>query len=183
MKLTMHLLLERLPSPISPLLVVTDCEGILRALEFADCEARMHRLLRQHYGDYTLREDATPTSLARALEAYFAGHIDGLADVKVATGGTPFQRKVWHALRAIPPGRTVSYGQLAASLGDARASRAAGSANAANPIGIVVPCHRVVGANGALTGYAGGLARKRWLLDHERRFARQGASGIVRATV
>ncbi len=112
----MHLLLERLPSPISPLLVVTDREGILRALDFADCEARMHRWLRQHYGDYTLREGATPTSLARALEAYFAGRIDGLADVKVATGGTPFQRKVWHALRAIPPGRTVSYGQLAASL-------------------------------------------------------------------
>jgi O-6-methylguanine DNA methyltransferase len=181
MKLTMHLLFERLPSPISPLLVVTDGEGILRALDFADGEARMHRLLRQHYGDYTLREGATPTSLARALEAYFAGRIDRLADVEVATGGTPFQRKVWHALRAIPPGRTVSYGQLAASLGDARASRAAGSANGANPIAIVVPCHRVVGANGALAGYAGGLARKRWLLDHERRFGRHGASGMASA--
>lgn len=131
----------------------------------------MHRLLRQHYGDHTLQEGAAPASLARALEAYFGGRIDSLAGVKVATGGTPFQRKVWHALRAIPPGITVSYGQLAASLGDANASRAAGSANGANPIAIVVPCHRVVGANGALTGYAGGLTRKRWLLDHERRFA------------
>jgi O-6-methylguanine DNA methyltransferase len=167
----MHLRLERLASPIGSLLLVTDSEGFLRALEFADCEARLHRLLREHYGDYTLRERAAPISLTRALGAYFDGRIDVLAGVEVATGGTSFQRKVWRALRAIPAGRTTSYGQLAASLGDARASRAVGSANGANPIAIVVPCHRVIGANAALSGYAGGLPRKQWLLDHETRFS------------
>lgn len=169
----MHLKLERLTSPISPLLLVTDSEGVLRALEFADCERRMQRLSREHYVHYTLREGAAPVSLTRALEAYFSGHVHAFTGVAVATGGTAFQRKVWQALRTIPAGRTISYGQLAASLGDAKASRAVGSANAANPIAIVVPCHRVLGTNGALTGYAGGLPRKRWLLDHEKRFAAQ----------
>lgn len=127
----------------------------------------MRRLLGQHYGDYTLGDGAAPASLTQALEAYFEGRIDALAGLEVATGGTPFQRRVWMALRAIPAGRTISYGKLAATLGVASASRAAGSANGANPIAIVVPCHRVIGANGTLTGYAGGLSRKRWLLDHE----------------
>jgi methylated-DNA-[protein]-cysteine S-methyltransferase len=85
----------------------------------------------------------------------------------VATGGTPFQRRVWSALREIPVGRTVSYGALAQQLGQPSAARAVGLANGRNPIGIVVPCHRVIGSNAALTGYAGGLARKRWLLEHE----------------
>ena len=88
--------------------------------------------------------------------------------VRTATGGTSFQRAVWRALRAIKPGTTKSYGQIAASIGRPTASRAVGAANGANPIAIVVPCHRVIGANGALTGYGGGLPRKRWLLDHER---------------
>ncbi len=176
----MHLWLERMASPISRLLLVTDSEGVLRALEFADCETRLHRLLREHYGDYTLREGAAPIALTRALEAYFNGRIDVLAGVEVATGGTSFQRKVWRALRAIPTGRTISYGQLAASLGNAKASRAVGSANGANPIAIVVPCHRVIGANGALSGYAGGLRRKRWLLDHEGRFSSLAACTAAR---
>src|SRR5207244_1075492 len=107
----------------------------------------------------------------RALEAYFAGRIDALAEIRTATGGTHFQREVWNALRGIPAGATISYGQLAASLGRAGASRAVGAANGANPIPIVVPCHRVIGANGTLTGYGGGLAHKRWLLDHEATFA------------
>jgi len=157
----MHLLLEHWASPVSPLLLVTDDEGTLRALEFDDHEDRMHRLLRTHYGPYTLDEGPAPASLKRALEAYFKGHIDALDVVKTATGGTPFQREVWKALRAIPAGATKTYGQLAASLGCPTASRAVGAANGANPIGIVVPCHRVVG----------GLPRKRWLLDHESRFA------------
>ena len=167
----MRLQLERRASPISSLLLVTDDAGILRALEFADHEARMHRLLRLHYGDYTLREGAAPASLTRALDDYFDGSTDGLGDVRVATGGTPFQREVWKALRAIPAGTTISYGRLAAKLGRADASRAVGAANGANPIAIVVPCHRVIGANGTLTGYAGGLPHKQWLLDHERQFA------------
>jgi methylated-DNA-[protein]-cysteine S-methyltransferase len=156
------------------LLLVTDDDGVLRALEFADHEARMHRRLREHYGGYTLREGAAaaaPASVTRALDAYFDGSTDALADVRTATGGTPFQREVWDALGEIPPGTTVSYGQLAAGLGRAGSSRAVGAANGANPIAIVVPCHRVIGANGTLTGYGGGLPRKQWLLDHECRFA------------
>jgi methylated-DNA-[protein]-cysteine S-methyltransferase len=175
----MHLRLERRTSPISSLLLVTDNDGVLRALEFADHEARMHRLLGEHYGGYTLQEGAAPVSLTRALDAYFDGSIDVLADVRIATGGTPFQREVWNALRAIPAGTTITYGQLAASLGDAGASRAVGAANAANPVPIVVPCHRVIGANGALTGYGGGLPRKQWLLDHEGRFSSIAAGAPV----
>jgi O-6-methylguanine DNA methyltransferase len=153
-----------------PMLIVTDDDGILRALEFGDHESRMDRLLRDHYGDCTLEKGAAPDSLKRTLQAYFDGDLDVLAEVRVATGGTPFQREVWNALRDIPAGTTISYGQLAAKLGRAGASRAVGSANGANPIPIVVPCHRVIGANGTLTGYGGGLAHKKWLLDHEARF-------------
>jgi O-6-methylguanine DNA methyltransferase len=167
----MHLRLERWASPISPLLVVTDDDGVLRALDFPDYEARMHRLLREHYGDYTLQDGSAPVALTAALDAYFAGDLDAIADVKTATGGTPFQREVWNALRAIPAGAPISYGQLATSLGRAGAGRAVGAANGANPIAIVVPCHRVIGADGTLTGYGGGLPRKQWLLDHEARFA------------
>jgi O-6-methylguanine DNA methyltransferase len=167
----MHFRLERWASPISPLLLVTDTKGILRALEYADYEPRMHWLLRRHYGSYTLEEGAAPLSLTQALDAYFAGCIDVLAGVEIATGGTPFQGRVWRALRAIPAGTTVSYGQLAGHLGENKASRAVGAANGANPIAIVVPCHRVIGANGGLTGYAGGILRKQWLLEHEASFS------------
>jgi methylated-DNA-[protein]-cysteine S-methyltransferase len=167
----MHLRLERWGSAVFPLLLVTDTKGILRALEYADCEARLHGLLRHHYGSYTLEEGAAPLSLTQALDAYFGGRIDVLASVEIATGGTRFQRRVWRALRAIPAGTTVSYGQRAESLGESGASRAVGAANGANPIAIVVPCHRVIGANGELTGYAGGLPRKQWLLEHEARFS------------
>jgi methylated-DNA-[protein]-cysteine S-methyltransferase len=167
----MNLLLERWASPLCPLLLVTDADGILRALEFDDHESRLHRLLRDHYGAYTLQEGAAPSVVTRALNAYFQGDLDALIDVRTATGGTPFQREVWKALRAIPAGTTVSYGQLAARVGRPAASRAVGAANGANPIPIVVPCHRVIGANGTLTGFGGGLPRKRWLLDHESRSA------------
>jgi O-6-methylguanine DNA methyltransferase len=167
----MRLRLERLESPVSPLLLVTDTEGILRALDFADYEPRMLRLLRDHYRDYMLEEGDAPISLTRALEAYFQGDLDALVGVETATGGTPFQREVWKALRLIPAGVTFSYGQLASTIGRPGASRAVGAANGANPIAIVVPCHRIIGANGTLTGYGGGIPRKQWLLDHEARFA------------
>jgi len=167
----MNLLIEPWMSPLATLLLVTDDEGTLRALEFADLADRMHRLLQTYYGSYTLEEGAAPEPLKQALSAYFKGDLDALADVEVAMAGTPFQREVWSALRAIPAGTTVSYGQLAANLGRKEASRAVGAANGANPIPIVVPCHRVIGANGSLTGFGGGLPRKRWLLDHESRFA------------
>jgi methylated-DNA-[protein]-cysteine S-methyltransferase len=103
----------------------------------------------------------------RAVEAYFGGDLTAFDAVVVKTGGTVFQQAVWAALRAIPAGETRSYGQLAAAIGSPRAVRAVGLANGSNPVGVIVPCHRVIGANGTLTGYAGGLERKRWLLAHE----------------
>jgi methylated-DNA-[protein]-cysteine S-methyltransferase len=153
------------------MLLVTDGEGALRALDFADHEARCRRLLRRHYGDDALVDGSAPAAIGAALARFFAGELEAIESVTVHTNGTAFQRRVWSALRAIPAGTTVSYGQLAATLGQPTASRAVGLANGANPIGIVVPCHRVIGSNGALTGYGGGLERKRWLLAHEREWS------------
>jgi methylated-DNA-[protein]-cysteine S-methyltransferase len=164
--------LARLPTPVGTALVVSDPRGRLRAFDWEDYEPRLRRLLRRHYGEgVELRDGPAPAAIAEALAAYFAGNLSALDRLETATGGTGFQREVWAALRAIPPGRTVSYGELAARLGRPKAVRAVGLANGANPVGLVVPCHRVVGARGELTGYAGGLDRKRWLLQHEARHA------------
>jgi methylated-DNA-[protein]-cysteine S-methyltransferase len=160
--------LDRLDTPIGIALLVTDDDGTLRAFDWAEYEARMRRLLARHYGpDVQLEDGAAPQPLRTALQAYFAGDLRRLDDITCRTAGTPFQRSVWAALRTIPAGQTLSYGTLAARLGTPAAVRAVGLANGANPIGVVVPCHRVIGANGSLTGYGGGLERKRWLLAHE----------------
>ncbi len=164
---TMRLTLTRYTAPVATLLVVTDAEGCIRALDFADYEERMRRLLARHYGAFELVDGAAPAAITTALDAYFAGDMTALDTIPVATGGTEFQRSVWTALRTIPSGTTTGYGALAAKLGKPGAARAVGLANGSNPIGIVVPCHRVIGASGALTGYAGGVERKRWLLEHE----------------
>ena len=164
---TMELTLSRYAAPVAELLLVTDAQGQLRALDFGDFGERMRRLLARHYGVVTLVEGAAPAAITAALDAYFSGNLKALDAVPVATGGTDFQRSVWAALRAIPAGQTRGYGELAAALGKPGAARAVGLANGNNPVGIVVPCHRVIGASGALTGYAGGVARKRWLLAHE----------------
>jgi O-6-methylguanine DNA methyltransferase len=151
-------------------MIVTDDEGILRALEFGDEEERLRRHLRGHYRDYQLEEGPAPRQITRAVDAYFEGDLEQINELATATNGTEFQREVWKALRTIPAGTTMSYGQLASNIGHAGSSRAVGAANGSNPIAIVVPCHRVIGANGTLTGYGGGLPRKKWLLDHEARF-------------
>lgn len=162
------LILSRRPSPLGLMLLLTDEEGRLRALDWEDCAQRMYRLLGRHYANpVTIITGEPPAAVVRALDAYFDGHPDSVDDLAVATGGTAFQRSVWAALRGIPCGRTTSYGGIAAAIGRPSAARAVGMANGANPIGIVVPCHRVIGGNGALTGYAGGIERKRWLLAHE----------------
>jgi methylated-DNA-[protein]-cysteine S-methyltransferase len=162
-----NLLLEHLPTPIGEMLLVTDDRERLRALDWKDHEERMRRLLRLHYGSsWSLRPGSSP-GVRAALEAYFAGEIGAIDRVRVETAGTPFQREVWAALRRIPAGDTMSYGGLAARIGRRSAVRAVGLANGANPVGIVVPCHRVIGADATLTGYGGGLERKRWLLKHE----------------
>src|SRR5580704_5549334 len=162
------LLLDRLSTPIGVMLLVTDDRERLRALDWDDHEERMRRLLRLHYGPggHTLRAGSA-RSVRASLEAYFAGDLGAIDRVPVETGGTPFQREVWAALRRIPAGETMSYGALAARIERRSAVRAVGRANGANPVGIVVPCHRVIGADASLTGYGGGLDRKRWLLRHE----------------
>ncbi|MGI8742225.1 MAG: methylated-DNA--[protein]-cysteine S-methyltransferase [Bryobacteraceae bacterium] len=162
----MNLLVDRIPSPIGAILLVTDGEA-LRALYFDDYEERMHLQLRRHYGVYKLTSGRTPATIGDEIRAYFDGDLAAITRVPVETGGTAFQRKVWTALREIPAGTTLTYGELAAAIGTPKASRAVGLANGSNPAGIVVPCHRVIGANGTLTGYGGGMERKRWLLTHE----------------
>ncbi|HYC66843.1 methylated-DNA--[protein]-cysteine S-methyltransferase [Brevundimonas sp.] len=161
------LTLDHVATPVGEVLLVTDAEGAVRALDFADYEARMMRLLGRHSPGSSLTPGRAPETVRRAVEAYFSGNVRALDGLTVKTGGTEFQRTVWAALRAIPPGETRSYGQLAAAIGSPRAVRAAGLANGQNPVAVIVPCHRVIGANGTLTGYAGGLERKRWLLNHE----------------
>ena len=157
------LTLERLATPLGEMLIVTAGERV-RAIDFSDCEARLWRSL----GPIdAVAPRSGPSATARQLEAYFDGVLDAIDEIEIAIGGTAFQRAVWAALRRIAPGTRTSYGALAASLGHPRAARAVGAANAANPVSIVVPCHRLTGVDGALTGYAGGLARKAWLRAHE----------------
>lgn len=115
-----------------------------------------------------VRDDHGLREARRQLEAYFAGELE-LFDLPVAMHGTPFQLRVWEALRSIPFGETVSYAEIARRIGNATAVRAVGAANGRNPVPIVVPCHRVIGADGSLTGYGGGIERKKWLLAHEGR--------------
>jgi methylated-DNA-[protein]-cysteine S-methyltransferase len=111
--------------------------------------------------------DGFPRKLQRRLRAYFDGDLHALDDIDVAPAGTDFERRVWRLLRRIPPGRTLSYGELAHKLGVPGAARAVGGACGRNPIALVIPCHRVIGADGSVTGYGGGVERKRWLLRHE----------------
>ena len=160
--------LDRLTTPIGVALLVTDRDGVLCALDWEDHDARMRALLRLQHGPVSLTEAAAPRAITQALSAYFEGELARLGDIPWRVAGTPFQRKVWTALPTIPPGQTMSYGALAARLGSPRAMRAVGHANGANPISVVIPCHRLIGANGSLVKYGGGLARKRWLLSHER---------------
>jgi methylated-DNA-[protein]-cysteine S-methyltransferase len=166
---TLRFVLDHAPTPIGPISIVADDAGTLRGLHFADGEDRLLHQLRQHYGTagFTLEPGRDPGGLTSALEAYFRGELRAIERLPVETRGTPFQRSVWEALRAIPCGTTVSYSDLARRIGRPAAVRAVGLANGANPVAVVLPCHRVVGAGGSLTGYGGGLSRKRWLLAHE----------------
>ena len=159
--------LDRLQTPIGTALLVTDAGGVLRALDWEEHEPRMRELLRLQYGALVLEDARSPKDLRSALTAYFKGDLDRLKTIKWRVAGTPFQQKVWTALPKIPAGTTMSYGALAAKLNAPKAMRAVGHANGSNPISVVVPCHRLIGANGALVKYGGGLERKRWLLEHE----------------
>ncbi len=153
-----------LESPLGPLHLAL-VAGRLVALTFTPQERA--RILQRHGITAGATQDPARREVEARLGAYFAGELAALEPLPVALAGTPFQRAVWQALRAIPPGTTESYGHLAARLGRPRACRAVGQAVGANPVSLVLPCHRVVGRAGGLVGFGGGLARKRWLLAHE----------------
>jgi len=162
------LILDQLLTPLGTALILTDKTENLRALDWSDYEDRMYRLLRLHYGtDYEIVEGMRLSKASLLIGKYFAGDLKAIDKIKIATNGTPFQKKVWTALRKIPAGKTITYAALAKKLGAPGAVRAVGGANGANPIGVVVPCHRMIGTSGKLTGYGGGLHRKKYLLEHE----------------
>lgn len=162
LKLTLH----RQESPMGECIIASD-GAKLYALDMHGDEIELRKILAKHYPGCQVDASTHPHPWVNEFNAYFDGRIDALDALPVAEPGTEFQRKVWKELRKIPAGATKSYGELAKAIGQPTASRAVGLANGANPIGIVVPCHRVIGADGSLTGYGGGLDRKKWLLRHE----------------
>jgi methylated-DNA-[protein]-cysteine S-methyltransferase len=156
-------------SPLGGLLLAWT-DNRLVSLDYEDFQERYDRLLHRRFPQCIAGNAAIPRSIRSVLDAYFAGATEGVDELEVELGGSAFENRVWQSLRAIKPGTTATYGTLASNLGVSNGARAVGRANSMNPIAIVVPCHRVIGANSSLTGYAGGLERKRWLLEHERRF-------------
>ena len=170
----MNLAIDTFGSPVGPLTLASDGRALV-ALEFGTPADHALAQLRARFGDAVpIREVRDPEGFTSRVHAYFAGDLGALQDCPVDCGGTPFQRRVWAALREIAPGETLSYSALAARIGMPGASRAVGLANGRNPVAIAVPCHRVIGADGSLTGYGGGIERKRWLLAHEARNTPRG---------
>jgi methylated-DNA-[protein]-cysteine S-methyltransferase len=163
-----------LDTPVGPMLALAS-DGALVALEFgkADRHVRLDARRARWFPPHTIEEgsNAVLDTTAAWLEAYFVGASADARGVPLAMHGTGFERRVWELLLTIPAGQTRSYGELAAVLGLRHGARAVGLANGANPLSIIVPCHRVIGSTGTLTGYGGGLDRKQWLLEHERRWS------------
>ncbi len=162
----MQLLTDEIPCAIGTL-VIAARQGRLCALDYDDCRHRMLASLAARYGAIELRPASDPFGVSGRIRAYLGGDLDAIDAVRVETGGTAFQRRVWAALRRIRAGATVTYADLARAVARPTATRAVGAINGRNPVAIIVPCHRVIGKDGSLTGYAGGLWRKRWLLRHE----------------
>jgi methylated-DNA-[protein]-cysteine S-methyltransferase len=163
----MHCFLtDRLSTPVGEMILIAR-DGVLLLLEFEEATDRVAREMRARFGDVDLQPTDNPFGLSSRVRDYFAGDLHALDDVLTDGGGTDFERSVWAELRCIPLGTTISYGELAKRIGNPNAMRAVGLANGKNPIAIVVPCHRVIGANGSMTGYGGGIHRKEWLLRHE----------------
>jgi methylated-DNA-[protein]-cysteine S-methyltransferase len=160
---------DRIKSPIGDVVIVVDQNGAMRILYFDDAAERWRREFERRYPGAVLAAKRDPSGHSSNLRAYFEGDMGALDRISVLFDGTPFQNKVWKALCEIPVGETTSYGALAQKIGEPKAMRAVGLANGSNPISLVVPCHRVIGSDGSLTGYGGGLPRKKWLLEHESR--------------
>ncbi len=160
------ILSDRIETPIGTMVLMAR-EATLLLLEFDDATERVAREMTQRFGALDVQPADDPFGLSSRVRAYFAGELTAIEGIETDGGGTEFQRRVWAELKRIPCGVTISYGELARRLGDKNAMRAVGLANGRNPISIVVPCHRVIGADGSMTGYGGGLDRKVWLLGHE----------------
>lgn len=164
----MILTVSTLPSPVGPLALACDAEGRLRGVSFGE---GLGRMMKREYPDAELVDGETPERVRAELDAYFAGDQTALDRVpwtlEGAVAADGFQARVWRALAEIPAGQTISYGEMARRAGEPGAAQAAGVALNRNPIAVVLPCHRVVGADGAMVGFGGGLERKTWLLRHE----------------
>lgn len=167
--MNLHLTLWAMDSPVDRLSIVTDEAGRLRGLCWG--EESVRRAMAREYPQATLQAGPPAADAFQSLTAYFDGDQAALAQVPWsldgATAGDGFQARVWRELARIPPGLTISYGEMARRAGEAGAAQAAGVALNRNPIAIALPCHRVVGADGAMVGFGGGLERKTWLLRHE----------------
>ena len=163
----MHCFLtDRISTPIGDMVLIAR-DGVLLLLEFDDATDRVAREMRVRFGEVVLQAASNPFGLSDIMRDYFAGNLHAIDHLITDGGGTEFERQVWAELRKIPVGVTKSYGEIARTLGDINLSRAVGTANGRNPIAIVVPCHRVIGSDGSMTGYGGGIHRKEWLLRHE----------------
>jgi methylated-DNA-[protein]-cysteine S-methyltransferase len=158
--------LNILPSPVGPLTLASRGERVCLLL-FGGDEGKARATLKRWYGAEAIQAHPDPAGAAARLEEYFGGRLDALDGIDVELNGTPFQTRVWETLRTIRAGTTAAYADIARAIAAPAAIRAVGAANGANPIAVIVPCHRVIGSNGSLTGYGGGLDRKRWLLEHE----------------
>jgi O-6-methylguanine DNA methyltransferase len=180
--MAMELYRSILPTPLGDMLALASDAGLC-ALEFTGPKKRLTKLearLQRHFPPHRIVDRDTPT-IARTrkwLDAYFAGASAAIDGFPFDMRGADFEQRVWTALRRIPPGETTSYGAIAKGLGATGAARAVGLANGANPIAIIVPCHRVIGASGSLVGYGGGLERKTWLLAHEKRWSGQPQAAL-----
>jgi methylated-DNA-[protein]-cysteine S-methyltransferase len=158
--------LATIASPVGPLTIAARDSRVCLLHFGADQEA-VRRTLGRYYPAEAIEANGDPAGGVSAVGAYFAGDLGAIDGLEVELNGTPFQTRVWEALRRVRAGTTATYGELARSIGAATAVRAVGAANGANPVAVIVPCHRIIGTNGTLTGYGGGLECKRWLLEHE----------------
>lgn len=165
-KMTTELSIDYHDTIIGTIITIFD-QGLLCALDFKDYEERCTGLLRKSYPDHRLVRTQDPYGMRARIDRYLEQDYAAFDDIEIALSGTVFQKQVWLALRTIPAGTTIGYGALAQQIGRPKAVRALGHANSLNPIALVLPCHRVIGKDGSLTGYAGGLGRKEWLLRHE----------------
>jgi methylated-DNA-[protein]-cysteine S-methyltransferase len=178
----MQLFRATIRTPLGEMLALASDAGLC-ALEFTGPKLRLTRLdvrLRRWFPPHEIVDGGVP-AIERTREwltAYFDGASADAGNLQLDLRGAGFERRVWNALRDIPPGATTSYGAIAKALGSPGASRAVGAANGANPVAIIVPCHRVIGSSGSLTGYGGGLDKKTWLIDHERRWRREPQASL-----